>query len=460
MVVDESDPAPSLEAISLPAGQKRAIGFIPRGVYDSGDAGLYMAGGRDIIVNLNGEKPTPPVAAIAVPPAKGLAQGLTARCARPGGRAEHRTRGQLAHRLVEQVAEVGRRVVQPVLVGATDTPSTACAIACGASCPARWPVRAATNSAITSRQAVNRSVECANSAGTRKISSIRRRCSGTVGRVDPVEVDQGLPDRVHQRDLGRARPQPGAHPVQLQLERAPRDVILRREVAEERPPPDPRRRRDLIDRRRLEPARREQGERRLLQLLPAMSPACGQAGAACAVACAATGTTALWTCPFCGDRPSLRAPRRHVPGNGAMTLISAPGAVRLIQTASPGTGCHKSGRCPCAEQPEQAEETAEQRRAAGRGGLDRRHVRCLLPAAAFDLDRPWQRRFAGVDAPRAVRRAAVPLRHPAAVVPEEPDGAGGGPVAGRPPQRPGRVRGGRRGGGGTPAYARALAALR
>ena len=41
------------------------------------------------------------------------------------------------------------------------------------------PVRSATNSATTWRQAVNRSVECANSVGTRKISSIRRRCSGT-----------------------------------------------------------------------------------------------------------------------------------------------------------------------------------------------------------------------------------------------------------------------------------------
>jgi hypothetical protein len=61
---------PSLEAISLPSGHKRAIGFISRGVYDSGDAGLYLAGGRDIIVNLRGAKPTPPVAAIAVPLAR------------------------------------------------------------------------------------------------------------------------------------------------------------------------------------------------------------------------------------------------------------------------------------------------------------------------------------------------------------------------------------------------------
>jgi outer membrane protein assembly factor BamB len=67
MLVDESDPSPSLEAITLATGQKRAIGFFSGDVYDSGDAGLYLVGTRDIIVNLRGEKPTPPVAAIDVP---------------------------------------------------------------------------------------------------------------------------------------------------------------------------------------------------------------------------------------------------------------------------------------------------------------------------------------------------------------------------------------------------------
>jgi hypothetical protein len=69
--VDESDPAPSLEAISLPDGHKRAIGFFPGGVYDSGDAGLYLAGGQGIIVNLRGVKPTPPVAALTIPASAG-----------------------------------------------------------------------------------------------------------------------------------------------------------------------------------------------------------------------------------------------------------------------------------------------------------------------------------------------------------------------------------------------------
>jgi hypothetical protein len=83
---------------------------------------------------------------------------------------------------------------------------------------------------------------------------------------DPVEVDEREPDRVHERHLGRAGLQPDAHPVKLGLERAPRHVILRREVPEERPSPDPGRRRDLVHRGLLEPALREQGERRVLEL--------------------------------------------------------------------------------------------------------------------------------------------------------------------------------------------------
>jgi outer membrane protein assembly factor BamB len=64
LLVDQSDPWPALEAISLPDGRLRAIGFFPRDVFDSSNASLYLAGGRDIIVNLTGDKPTPPVAAI------------------------------------------------------------------------------------------------------------------------------------------------------------------------------------------------------------------------------------------------------------------------------------------------------------------------------------------------------------------------------------------------------------
>jgi hypothetical protein len=64
LLVDQSDPWPSLEAISLPDGHLRAIGLFPQDVFYSSDASVYVAGGRDIIVNLHGKKPTPPVAAI------------------------------------------------------------------------------------------------------------------------------------------------------------------------------------------------------------------------------------------------------------------------------------------------------------------------------------------------------------------------------------------------------------
>ena len=83
---------------------------------------------------------------------------------------------------------------------------------------------------------------------------------------DAVEVDEREPDRVHERDLGRPRLQPYAHALEFVLERAPRDVVLGREVAEERPPPDARRRRDVLDRGLLEPVRLEQLERHVLQL--------------------------------------------------------------------------------------------------------------------------------------------------------------------------------------------------
>src|SRR5262249_31243104 len=55
---------------------------------------------------------------------------------------------------------------------------------------------------------------------------------------------------------------------------------------------------------------------------------------------------------------------------------------------------------------------------------------------------------AGPGPPRSLRRAALPLRHPAAVVPEEPGAARGGALAGRAAERPCRVHGGRRAGPG------------
>ena len=54
---------------------------------------------------------------------------------------------------------------------------------------------------------------------------------------------------------------------------------------------------------------------------------------------------------------------------------------------------------------------------------------------AFDLDASLAAQPAGVDPPGAVRRAALPLRHPPAVLPEEPDAARRGRLAG-PRTRP------------------------
>src|SRR5690348_11383621 len=47
----------------------------------------------------------------------------------------------------------------------------------------------------------------------------------------------------------------------------------------------------------------------------------------------------------------------------------------------------------------------------------------------------------GADPPRSLRRAALPLRHPAAVVPEKPGSARGGALARRASERPCGVHG-------------------
>ena len=81
-----------------------------------------------------------------------------------------------------------------------------------------------------------------------------------------VEVDQRDPDRVHELDITRARLETGPHALEFQVEHAPRDVVLGREVAEERPPADAGGGRDVLDRGLLEPVHGEQLERDLLQL--------------------------------------------------------------------------------------------------------------------------------------------------------------------------------------------------
>ena len=70
--VDESDPAYSLEEASLSTGKVHSLGFFTQGVYQSGDSGLYLAGGDYLVVNQDGDSSSQaPVAAIKVPAAKG-----------------------------------------------------------------------------------------------------------------------------------------------------------------------------------------------------------------------------------------------------------------------------------------------------------------------------------------------------------------------------------------------------
>ncbi len=104
---------------------------------------------------------------------------------------------------------------------------------------------------------------------------------------------------------------------------------------------------------------------------------------------------------------------------------------------------------------------------AGRGRVHRRHVRRLLvlpmpphPAPGPVATAPV-RRFACLDPPppgrpaaRVVRRPGVPLRHPPTLLPQEPDPAGRGRVAGRATDRPRRLPGRR----GEPRRARHLRA--
>jgi outer membrane protein assembly factor BamB len=69
-LVDASDPALSLEEVSVATGTLRSLGYFSEGDIESSDSGLYVVGGDYLVVNLNGVSPVPPVAAITTPPAK------------------------------------------------------------------------------------------------------------------------------------------------------------------------------------------------------------------------------------------------------------------------------------------------------------------------------------------------------------------------------------------------------
>ena len=70
--VDESDPAYSLEEVSLATGQVRSLGYFTQAILQTGDSGLYAAGPDYLVVNLNGDSSSQvPTAAIKAPAAPG-----------------------------------------------------------------------------------------------------------------------------------------------------------------------------------------------------------------------------------------------------------------------------------------------------------------------------------------------------------------------------------------------------
>lgn len=70
--VDESDPAYSLQEISVATGTMRSLGYFTQGILQTDESGLFAAGGYYLVVNQYGDAAgQPPVAAIKAPSAKG-----------------------------------------------------------------------------------------------------------------------------------------------------------------------------------------------------------------------------------------------------------------------------------------------------------------------------------------------------------------------------------------------------
>ena len=64
LVIDQSRPSLALDAISLPNGSLRTIGYIPASIVGPGGASVYSAGDSFVVVNLTGRAPIPPAAGI------------------------------------------------------------------------------------------------------------------------------------------------------------------------------------------------------------------------------------------------------------------------------------------------------------------------------------------------------------------------------------------------------------
>jgi hypothetical protein len=65
LVLDRSEPAPTLDAITLSTGSLSTVGIVPRNVAGLGDATVYPVAGRYLLVNLTGSIPVPLVAALS-----------------------------------------------------------------------------------------------------------------------------------------------------------------------------------------------------------------------------------------------------------------------------------------------------------------------------------------------------------------------------------------------------------
>ena len=64
LVIDQSRPSLALDAISLPNGSLRTIGYIPASIVGPGGASVYSAGDSFVVVNLTGRAPIPPAAGV------------------------------------------------------------------------------------------------------------------------------------------------------------------------------------------------------------------------------------------------------------------------------------------------------------------------------------------------------------------------------------------------------------
>jgi hypothetical protein len=63
--VDESDPAYSLEEVSVATGALRSLGYFTQGILQTDESGLYAFSGDYVVVNtIGGGFSQPPVAAI------------------------------------------------------------------------------------------------------------------------------------------------------------------------------------------------------------------------------------------------------------------------------------------------------------------------------------------------------------------------------------------------------------